>query len=1431
MGENSKLLYFLNTIITSEGEVKSVPTLVAPVYNPMYLDVATVLAIFAEGHRVTIESEPDKYIELDNKLALSLMDRYSISNTMIENIIKEAIRVQTIYDSLDSLKKLADIVIKMMGTPIDNLDSIGLLGRAIKQIIASGVYNNFDEVDAALKAVDSKLVKYTDDSIDALKSDTLGDFNDVETELSDLKSALTGFIASNDLILQDIRNGAKWNSFKEVEDGVAEALSQTHLKNKDTILDQGGVNEVSAENIVANIARVAEIDDLITGLDNELALHEGEIEELKNEVAELILKSHLKNKDTILDQGGVNEVSAADIKAFFEDTLEQLNLIINKGSTTETDLTALREEIALQLEAICNSTEMNSFKDVEDYVDVAMSNVHEQGTDLELAKGTADNISAKTIKEAIASYAEKIAAMTTDITNILKDAVEINSFKEVEDALANFKGGHEQNTDTALAVGTDKEVTVDDIQNAFALIQQAVDAGSVIISEDTIANAMSRFLAQTPDGETIIVEESKLKAKNLIGLTAAIKDLNYVTGVKSNVQAQLDAIVTDYNAKINALTGSGGFQGYTATRAELTTATSNTSAVDGVYIVGADETKGGATTLYRYDKLNNLIKYLGTFNIEVRNFATNPINLDTETTGVLSKYKLAQSFLDEIQELKDATHDPGNDTMLAKGTLAQVTALEIRNCIDKVNWLQTTGASSLISDDVTSGVKTWSSYKINLLLSDKISKDNVYTKTESDTRYAMKNEAHTHLNSSIIEELDEDEYGNLTYRDSLVGANLNLITKTFTERYTTNTLSSIIYLRDYLLNKGLIYPNDIDVLIVNRSSIAQPFQIKTVQNSEEVTLLDINMDSGEEQLYNITPDIETKLFVRGIFDVTITITAYKLSDYIENIDLNYHAQGTDTVVGKNTENEMSIKFIRDNLRKLESLNEDFLHEKGTDIEIGKGTAYHMTAEEIKTLSDNKLSLTQSAIYTVPSVPKSIIIPCNNMNKTIIECFKVLETDENVNVSQTINTMLPSEIVGFDSDNIDMVSFDGDMKLKTSILATPTQTGYDGGELFDIDTTLNIPLSSIVGITIKDNSVKTLTKIAQDTPANGYMRYNVSGNGFAKDNWDIIDDATVSGGKYLRTTISGAPLKFNFIGDSISIIGNLIGLNTCVVKIDGVEYAFNEYGTGKNYRVFNMEGLPSMYEHSCEIYLVGEGAIEISNIDVNIGSEINPYTTDKIQTGGILFYKDGKYYKYENDTYVHVYDALPSSTIFLTEGLTDVTMIKNIGSYMFRLYTKSIPKKTVELEFHISTSSVFVKMNTPIAIDNVMKSIDFLSLNAVNVKVVFSLDCGVTWMYSENDIFKVVDISSLNNIETYGMDVSSFNSINWNPYIVDGKLNLTVGYLLIDETSAIHDLTIQYDMSAYLEKINASYILKNGTAEIVISDSTLVNQKVVINKIE
>lgn len=133
------------------------------------------------------------------------------------------------------------------------------------------------------------------------------------------------------------------------------------------------------------------------------------------------------------------------------------------------------------------------------------------------------------------------------------------------------------------------------------------------------------YLQEKIDDTTVKIVDGKLKSTSLDGLIATITELNYLSGVTSNLQAQL-----------NAITNIGNFTGSVQTYADIDTLFPTPDEKDMVIVI-ADENNADDTVIYVYGKTGWV--YSGKFTATVRDFTANPLNLDTETTSILPKAK------------------------------------------------------------------------------------------------------------------------------------------------------------------------------------------------------------------------------------------------------------------------------------------------------------------------------------------------------------------------------------------------------------------------------------------------------------------------------------------------------------------------------------------------------------------------------------------------------------------------------------------------------------------------------------------------------------------------------------------------------------------------------------------------------------------------
>lgn len=135
-------------------------------------------------------------------------------------------------------------------------------------------------------------------------------------------------------------------------------------------------------------------------------------------------------------------------------------------------------------------------------------------------------------------------------------------------------------------------------------------------------------------GSTIKLVNGVLEVEKLLGQNATVDEINQLSGIRLNIQQQIDS-----------LSRVGNFTGSVETYSELTGLTDVT--LNSMVIVLSDETKNNVSTIYMHNGIS--WEYVGDFKIDLRDFFENPININTETTGILS---IGRYVLPKAKEIK-----------------------------------------------------------------------------------------------------------------------------------------------------------------------------------------------------------------------------------------------------------------------------------------------------------------------------------------------------------------------------------------------------------------------------------------------------------------------------------------------------------------------------------------------------------------------------------------------------------------------------------------------------------------------------------------------------------------------------------------------------------------------------------------------------------
>ena len=175
--------------------------------------------------------------------------------------------------------------------------------------------------------------------------------------------------------------------------------------------------------------------------------------------------------------------------------------------------------------------------------------------------------------------------------------------------------------------------------------------GSGIGTDETVkltsTSTDAKYLNELIDNSTIEVDVNNdcLVVKKIDGQTATVAEINFLTGVTANVQEQ-----------INNLGKSMTMYGVFGTKADLLASVSPAPVDGNTAIVIADEDNNNKQMTYIYIASNSAWTQVAESSVTVRDFTTNPIQLDTETTGTLSKDKIDTAIARLADVLDKATY-------------------------------------------------------------------------------------------------------------------------------------------------------------------------------------------------------------------------------------------------------------------------------------------------------------------------------------------------------------------------------------------------------------------------------------------------------------------------------------------------------------------------------------------------------------------------------------------------------------------------------------------------------------------------------------------------------------------------------------------------------------------------------------------------------
>lgn len=204
--------------------------------------------------------------------------------------------------------------------------------------------------------------------------------------------------------------------------------------------------------------------------------------------------------------------------------------------------------------------------------------------------------------------------------------------------------------------------------------------GSDINSSDekvklTSSSSDAHYLEDFIDNSTIEIDSinNKLIVKKIEGLNVTVTEINFLSGITSNIQEQIDNLGKPMM-----------MYGVFDTKADLLASLSPAPVDGNTAIVVADESNENKQMTYIYIASSSTWVKVAESTVSIRNFTTNPIDLDNETSGILKKEKI-DSAIARLSDVLDKTTYKGSSDGVVKSadTIKDLiyTISELNNCI------------------------------------------------------------------------------------------------------------------------------------------------------------------------------------------------------------------------------------------------------------------------------------------------------------------------------------------------------------------------------------------------------------------------------------------------------------------------------------------------------------------------------------------------------------------------------------------------------------------------------------------------------------------------------------------------------------------------------------------------------------------------------
>ena len=231
-----------------------------------------------------------------------------------------------------------------------------------------------------------------------------------------------------------------------------------------------------------------------------------------------------------------------------------------------------------------------------------------------------------------------------------KQNVERDSFVSIADMVA-YSPNYLPNLFHTMCEETGKMYVYNVNNDIDPVLGKWREYGSGVGTDETVkltsTSTDAKYLNELIDNSTIEVDINNdcLVVKKIDGQTATVAEINFLTGVTANVQEQ-----------INNLGKSMTMYGVFGTKADLLASVDPVPIDGNTAIVIADEDNNNKQMTYIYIASTLKWTQVAESSVTVRDFTTQPINLDTETTGTLSKDKIDTAIARLADVLDKATY-------------------------------------------------------------------------------------------------------------------------------------------------------------------------------------------------------------------------------------------------------------------------------------------------------------------------------------------------------------------------------------------------------------------------------------------------------------------------------------------------------------------------------------------------------------------------------------------------------------------------------------------------------------------------------------------------------------------------------------------------------------------------------------------------------